>query len=92
VPKTEKIELLIRTIRGDKIILDADLAELYGVQTRLLNQAVKRNRKRVPIDFMFQLSQDETEALHVSRSQSVILKRGENIKYPPFAFTKTERL
>jgi hypothetical protein len=67
-------------------MLDRDLAELYGVQTRALVQAVKRNLKRFPEDFMFQLTWDEAEQL--SRSQFVILKRGKNIKYLPYAFTE----
>ena len=53
------IELLILTVRGQKIILDADLAELYGVETRVLNQAVKRNQDRFPDDFLFELTRDE---------------------------------
>ena len=64
------IELLIRVIRGQQVMLDSDLALLYGVETRTLNQAVKRNIKRFPEDFMFQLTQDE--ASH-SRSQFVTL-------------------
>ncbi len=68
-------------------MLDKDLAEMYGVETKVLNQAVKRNISRFPEDFMFQLSEDEAET---SRSQIVTLKqgRGSNIKYLPFAFTE----
>ena len=65
-----KIESLIRVIRGQQVMIDSDLAMLYGVETRTLNQAVKRNNKRFPEDFMFQLTQDE--ASH-SRSQFVTL-------------------
>ena len=108
------IESLIRVIRGQQVMLDSDLAMLYGVETRTLNQAVKRNIKRFPEDFMFQLTQDE--ASH-SRSQFVTLndddalrsqiatsnkkdnplrsqfvtsksKRGQNLKYLPYAFTR----
>ena len=68
-----EIEKLIRLIRGHKVMLDADLAELYGVQTRVLVQAVKRNSSRFPADFMFPLSSAEAKAL---RSQSVISKKG----------------
>jgi phage regulator Rha-like protein len=75
----------IYTIRGVKVMLDRDLAVLYGVQTKALNQAVKRNVKRFPEEFMFQLTQEEAVA---SRSQFVTLKRGQNIKYLPFAFTE----
>lgn len=68
-------------------MLDKDLAELYGVETKVLNQAVKRNIERFPDDFMFQLNKDEWEFL---RSQIVTIKngRGEHVKYLPFAFTE----
>ena len=82
----ERIERRILLIRGHKVMLDADLAELYGVQTRALNQAVKRNKERFPKDFMFQLTWEEAEEL--IRSQFVILKRGKNIKYRPYVFTE----
>lgn len=84
----ERIENAILSIRGEKVMLDSDLAELYGVETRVLNQAVKRNTSRFPVDFMFQLSAGEAETVRRSRSQSVILKRGGNIKYLPYAFTE----
>lgn len=89
----EFIEDTILLIRGKRVILDQDLARLYGVATRVLNQAVKRNLDRFPEDFMFQLTEAETEeCLHPkrSRSQIVILKktRGTNIKYQPYAFTE----
>jgi len=67
-------------------MLDKDLAILYSVETRVLNQAVKRNIERFLSDFMFQLSPDE--AMELSRSQIVILKRGQNIKYLPYVFTE----
>ena len=67
-------------------MLDHDLAELYGVQARTMNQAVKRNLRRFPEDFMFQLSWEE--AREASRSQFVTLKRGQNPKYRPYAFTE----
>ena len=69
-------------------MLSLHLAELYGVQVRVLTQAVKRNISRFPEDFMFQLTSDEVESL---RSQNVILntgERGRNIKYLPYAFTQ----
>ena len=75
-------------IRGQKVILDFDLAMLYEVETKVLNQAVKRNVKRFPVDFMFQLSDDEYNSL---RSQIVTLEnvgRGKYRKYLPFAFTE----
>ena len=94
-----RIAQCILYLRGQKkIILDRDLAVLYGVETRILNQAVKRNAARFPDDFMFKLTREEigrisqavTSSLDPqrSRSQFVILKRGENIKYRPYAFTE----
>jgi phage regulator Rha-like protein len=82
------IEQLIVRIRGQRVILAPDLARIYGVQTKALNQAVKRNISRFPPDFLFQLTRDEAEWLRRSRSQFVTLKRGENIKYLPYAFTE----
>jgi phage regulator Rha-like protein len=84
----ELIERKIYLIRGHKVMLDRDLAELYGVSTGRLNEQVKRNRKRFPEDFMFQLTPDEAAAIRGSRSQNAILKRGQNIKYLPYAFTE----
>jgi hypothetical protein len=74
-------------MRRQKVMLDADLAELYGVETRVLIQAVKRNLVRFPEDFMFQLSKEESEFL---RSQIVTLEkgRGQHSKYLPYAFTE----
>ena len=74
--------------RGLSVILDADLARIYGVETRVLNQAVKRNAARFPDDFAFQLTLDEAGDLLRSRSRSVTLKRGQNVKYRPWAFTE----
>lgn len=86
--KVEPIESVIHVIRGQRVILDSDLARIYGVETRALNQAIKRNRKRFPDDFLFQLNQKEGQEELGSRSQSVILKRGQNIKYLPYVFTE----
>jgi hypothetical protein len=83
-----EVASLILTIRGHKVILDADLAKLYGVPTKALNQAVKRNPHRFPEEFMFQLSKEEADAILLSRSQNVTLKRGQNIKYLPRVFTE----
>ncbi|HEY7116956.1 MAG TPA: ORF6N domain-containing protein [Tepidisphaeraceae bacterium] len=80
-----RIEEQIFLIRGERVMLSGDLAALYGVATRELNQAVKRNRERFPRDFMFQLTRAEAQR---SRSQTVTLKRGQNIKYLPYAFTE----
>ena len=81
----ERIQSCIYLVRGQKIMLSTDLADLYGVSVKVLNQAVKRNADRFPSDFMFQLTRQE---LTCSRSQIVTLKRGQNIKYLPFAFTE----
>ena len=80
-----KIESLIHEIRGHKVMLDRDLAKLYGVETKVLNQAVKRNIKRFPEDFMFQLTNEEC-----LRSQFVTLKnkQGHHLKYMPYVFTE----
>ena len=82
------IERMILEVRGQRVILAAELARIYGVETRTLNQAVKRNIEKFPPDFMFQLTRDEATALSRSRSQFVILKRGTNVKYLPYAFTE----
>lgn len=82
------IKHLIFTIRGQQVMLDRDLARLYGVETKRINEAVKRNIERFPDDFMFKL--DKEEAMVFSRSQFATLKtnRGDNIKYLPYAFTE----
>lgn len=85
---TQDVLSLIQTIRGQRVILAGDLASLYGVETRKLNQQIKRNLNRFPIDFMFQLTADEVDAYERLRSQSVILKKGEHLKYRPYAFTE----
>lgn len=89
----ESIESRIVVIRGQKILLDADLARLYGVSVKAFNQAVRRNLGRFPEDFMFQLTWDETASL---RSQIVTLngrhsrapRQGAHVKYRPHAFTE----
>ena len=101
-----QIENRIFTIRGVQVMLDRDLAEMYTVETKVLNQAVKRNIERFPEEYRFQLTEKETEELltvcdrfghlgtqnreSISRSQIVTLnnKRGQNIKYLPYAFTE----
>jgi len=82
------IEKKIVLLRGLKVMLDSDLAALYGVETKALNRAVKRNLDRFPADFMFQLDLSEADALLRSRFQIGTLKRGHNIKYLPNAFTE----
>jgi len=78
------IEPYILLIRGEKVILDVDLAKLYGVETKVLVQGVKRNLDRFPADFMFQLSKDEFDNL---RSQFVMSSWGGR-RHPPYAFTE----
>ena len=79
---TIPIESVIQTVRGERVILAANLARIYGVEPRALNQAVKRNIEKFPDDFMFRLTRREAGEIARSRSQSVILKRGQNIKCP----------
>jgi hypothetical protein len=82
-----RVQQGILTIRGCRVMLDADLADLYEVDVKVLNQSVKRNVVRFPADFMFQLTAAEAA---LPRSQSVTLKnrRGAHRKYRPFAFTE----
>jgi len=89
VVPTERIEKAILSIRGEKVMLDSDLAELYGVETKVLNQAVKRNLTRFPSDFCFQLSAEETGEADRLRSQFVTSKTGRGgRRYLPYAFTE----
>jgi hypothetical protein len=82
----ERIERAILLIRGQKVMLDSALAEMYGVQTKVLNQAVRRNLKRFPGDFMLELTAGESASL---RSQSVTSKLGRGgRRYRPLAFTE----
>ena len=93
----ETIELKIHLIRDQKVILDAELAELYGVTTKALNQAIKRNRDRFPEDFMFQLKDTEANAMRSQivtaskpdaiRSQNATASK-RNVRYLPYAFTE----
>jgi len=96
-PKPENLAMLIFFIRGERVMLDSDLAELYGVEARALNQAVVRNRDRFPEDFMFQLSAEEYEAVrsrfvtgpHSNSSQTVMSSRKHRGRvYRPYAFTE----
>lgn len=75
----------IFTIRGKKVMLSQDLADLYQVDTKALNQQVKRNRGKFPESYMFQLTKEEYSLI---RSQNVTLKRGQHAKYLPYAFTE----
>ncbi len=96
---TAPIDSLILTVRDQRVILSADLATIYGVETRALTQAVRRNADRFPPDFIFSLSADEFAELKAQgiitadgraalRSQIVTLKRGQHAKFPPHAFTE----
>src|SRR5437879_7947238 len=97
-PKTEAIARLVHAVRGERVLFDADLAVLYGVETRALNQAVARNRERFPPDFMFRLSPSEFEAIRsqfvtgsspVNSSQFVMSSRKHRGGvYLPYAFTE----
>lgn len=86
-PAVESISLSIASLRGQRVIMDADLAALYGVETKRFNEQVKRNLDRFPADFMFQLDAREFDSL---RSQFATLKtgRGQHRKYLPYAFTE----
>ena len=75
----------IYVIRGQKVMLDRDLAELYGVETKQLKRQVRRNIERFPTSFMFELTKEENQEL---RSQIGTLKQGAHFKYPPFVFTE----
>jgi len=81
----EQIERAILLIRGQKVMLDRDLAELYGVETKALKRAVRRNIGRFPSDFVFELTKEEYDSL---RRQFGTLKRGEHSKYLPMAFSE----
>ena len=83
-----EIEGMIVTIRGHRVITSPDLARIYGVEAKVLNQSVKRNARKFPPDFMFKLDKQEAKDVHSSRSQFVTLKRGKNLKYTPYAFTE----
>jgi len=87
VVSKDQIDSMIRSIRGVRVMLDSDLAAIYGVSISRFNEAVKRNKNRFPADFMFQLTAEENASL---RSQFAILKtgRGRHRKYRPYAFTE----
>jgi hypothetical protein len=81
------IETAIQTLRGERVILDADLAKIYGVETRVLNQAVRRNRVKFPTDFMFRLNR--AEARQLNRSQPVMgSQKHRDPRFLPYAFTE----
>ena len=82
----EVIQSKIYDIRGQKVMLDRDLAEMYGVETRALNQAVKRNTDRFPVDFMFQVTDEETEIWKSQIVMSNSIKMG--VRRNPYVFTE----
>lgn len=84
---TEIVQTKIYAIRGQRVMLDADIAEIYGVETKRINEAVRNNPDKFPEDFFFELSQEEQDSL---RSKFSTLKkgRGRHSKYPPKAFTE----
>ena len=94
--RAEQIEQSIQVIRGQRVMLDTDLARLYGVPVKALNQAVKRNSDRLPLDFMFRLTKKETESLIFQsgrsnrplRSQFVTSNQRGGRRYRPYAFTE----
>jgi len=86
----QKVESLIFALRGMKVILDSDLAGIYGTETKRLNEQVKRNSERFPADFCFKLTQEEWRNVESLRSQNATLKkgRGRHRKYFPYVFTE----
>src|SRR5688572_21579735 len=87
ITPTERISRSVILVRGERVILDRELAAIYGVTTKRLNEQVRRNLARFPADFMFQLTEPEAKS---SRSQFATLnsRRGANVKYQPYAFTE----
>jgi ORF6N domain len=83
---TDAVESRILSIRGQKVILDSDLAAIYGVETKALNRAIKRNAKRFPPDFIFQLTRAEVENLRCQTGTSSLAYGGR--RYWPYAFTE----
>jgi hypothetical protein len=82
------VKIPIRHIRDVAVILDADLAAIYRVPTKRLNEQVKRNKERFPADFVFKLTSEEARGGDAARSQIATLNKGQNIKYLPYAFTE----
>ena len=100
IPKPENLAKLVFLIRGEKVLLDTDLADLYGVEARVMNQSVARNRNRFPDDFMFQLTTEEWSAMRSqivtvsaatsTNSSQIVMSSRKNrgIAYRPYAFTE----
>ena len=83
--ESQSVEEKIYTIRGKQVMLDKDLAQLYGVETKRLNEQVRRNIERFPEDFMFQLTMEECL---MSQNSTLKTKQGHHLKYLPYAFTE----
>jgi hypothetical protein len=88
VEPVRSVQEHIIVVRGRRVMLDHDLARLYGVTTKRLNEQLRRNRKRFPADFAFRLTLAEAKNITASRSQIATLKKGGNIKHPPHVFTE----
>ncbi len=88
IEKVENVEDKIFNIRGQRVMIDSDLAEVYQVETRVLNQAVKRNLHRFPLDFMFQLDPEEVEALRNSSQFVTSSNKHRGATYRPYVFTE----
>ncbi|GAB1488050.1 ORF6N domain-containing protein [Opitutaceae bacterium] len=84
----EEISIRILNVRGQRVLLDADLARIYGVPTKRLNEQVKRNVRRFPEDFVFRLTPEEAERISRLRSQNATLKKSQHIKHLPYVFTE----
>jgi hypothetical protein len=96
IPKTESIALLVQTVRGERVLFDADLAALYGVSTRAPNQAVKRNRDRFPADFMLRLTHAEWAEMRSqlaaappsAMTSQIVTSSRRKLVAPPYGFTE----
>ena len=88
VMEIETVEKMIITVRDSRVIIDRDVAALYGVETKRVNEAVKNNPEKFPDGYVFQLSRDESESLRSKFSTLKIPERGQHSKYLPKAFTE----
>lgn len=88
IVKHTDIKSLIQNVRGMQVLLDSDVAMLYGYETKRINETASRNINRFPESFRFRLTQEEVEMLLYSRSQIATMKRGQNVKYLPYAYTE----
>jgi hypothetical protein len=86
--ETARVRQRILVVRGHRVMLDGDLAKVYGVTTKRLNEQLRRNRHRFPEDFAFRLTLEEAKDVAALRSQNATLKKGQHIKHPPHVFTE----